>query len=199
MDTESERGAVEAYVKAQRFYFLAEQCLNLMKKSLLQSLRHYDLSHSQHMILLILRYAEFSAVEANGTAISYLLGMEKHSVTAVVDSLVRARYVKRSRSASDRRVVHLHLTGEGRRLADTVRPGVVAKVRDFPGVSEDHYEAVMSFLEELRTTVCTQLGTTPELYRDAFTNLLEQGERALVARTDAGFGVTGPAAMGDAT
>lgn len=199
MINEPERNAAEAYVKAQRFYFLAEQCLNLMKKSLLQSLRAYDLSHSQHMILLILRYAEFSEVEANGTAMSYLLGMEKHSVTAVVDSLVRVRYVERSRSSEDRRVVHLHLTAAGRRLADTVRPELVDKVQDFPGVSDAQYELVMSFLEDLRATVCAQLGTTPEAYRDAFTNLLEQGERALVARTHAGFGVTASANTGDAT
>ncbi len=50
------------------------------------------------------------------------------NITTVVDNLEKRKLVRRERDGRDRRLVTVHLTAEGRRLARKVLPGHVAAV-----------------------------------------------------------------------
>lgn len=66
------------------------------------------------------------------------------NMTAVIDNLVRAGWVRRSRSGDDRRVVHVALTGEGRALIE----------RGFP----QHAHNIAALLSPLSDEELQQLG-----------------------------------------
>ncbi len=171
-----ENNKVKSYIKAQKFYFLAEQCLNLIQKSLIPLLKEHGLHHSQYLILVVLRYAEMSGNEVMSTHISYLLGLEKHSVTTVIDSLCKKDYVERERSKTDRRVVFLKLTSAGKILIEKIQPETFESVSVFPDCSEEEFSGLISFLENLREMTALNNNQQPEVYRDAYERLLLKGE-----------------------
>ena len=169
------------YLNAQRFYFLAEQSLNIMKKGLSELLREHGLTHSQHLILLVLRYAEFSEHRPMSTDIAYLLGLEKHSITAVVDKLVADGLVERTRSDEDRRVVHLGLTAAGRELSATVHEKTIATISVVPDHARDEFARMCGFLESLRDHIASASGQPGEMYARAYQTLLLDGQDAFRA------------------
>ncbi len=171
---------VRRYIKAQQFYFLAEQCLNLIKKSLIPLLKKYKLNHSQYLILVVLRYAQMAKRRVMATEIAYLLGLEKHSVSAVVDSLHRRGYLRRFPSSKDRRVVYLRLTKEGTKLIETVQPQTVTTIADFPESSEGEFDEVIGFLRRVQTFAARQNNQGPEMFQNAYSTLLLEGEQKLL-------------------
>lgn len=169
---------LESYLYAQRFYFLAEQSLNIMQKNLLRILREYGINHTQHLILLVLRYAELSGNEVISTDIAYLLGLEKHSITTVVDKLVDRGLVVRDRSTKDRRVVHLGLTEEGRSLAAAIQERTVAEVSVVPDHAREEFAHMCEFLTTLRAHIASQADQSPQNYERAYRSLLLEGQAA---------------------
>ncbi len=164
-------------MKAQKFYFLAEQSLNLIQKAMMPVLKEYQLNHSQHIILLILLYSDYSGNEIMSTELSYFLGLEKHSITSLVNSLSKRGLVKRQRSRKDRRVINLKLTGKGRELAVEIHPRTIKKIAVFPDCSEEEFNFLYSFLEKLRDLSAENNNQTPAVFRNAFTKLLLEGEK----------------------
>ena len=175
---------LSTYLYAQRFYFIAEQCLNIMQKSLTKTLRQHDLNHSQHLVLLVLRYAEFSGREVISTDIAYLLGLEKHSITTVVDKLVHRDLVERERSTDDRRVIHLTLTPAGRDLAAEVHGQTVGPVSEVPDHAQDEFARMCDFLPALREHIATSSGQPSDAYDRAYRSLLLDGQNAFLRHYD---------------
>jgi DNA-binding MarR family transcriptional regulator len=167
-----------SYLYAQRFYFLAEQSLNIIKKSLAKILRDHGINHSQYLILLILRYAEFSGNEVMSTDVAYLLGLEKHSVTTVVDKLVEDGRVVRERSDADRRVVHLRLTDEGRDIAGRAQAQTMETLAVVPEQARDEFAHMCDFLTTLRSYIAESSEQPAAFYARAYETLLIQGQEA---------------------
>ena len=71
-------------------------------------------------------------------------------MTTVIDNLERDGLVRRERDAKDRRVIHVHLTDEGRGKIETVLPGhVAALVEEFSVLSSDEQEALGQLCKKL--------------------------------------------------
>ncbi|MEW5817873.1 MAG: winged helix DNA-binding protein [Spirochaetota bacterium] len=173
---------LQAYFKAQKFYFLAEQCLNLVKKSLSPLLKKYGLNHSQYLILMIMNYADLSGNRVISTELSYLLGLEKHSISTLVDNLFKKALLERSRSKTDRREVFLRLTPKGKKLIEKVQPQTMEMVSIFPECKDDEYNRFNSFLFSLREMVAQTNSHNLEAYKNAYEKLLLKGEEEYLKR-----------------
>jgi DNA-binding MarR family transcriptional regulator len=73
----------------------------------------HELSLTQLRVLAILRDHEPKMAE-----LASHLGLERSSVSGLIDRAARRGLVRRDASGDDGRAVRLRLTGEGRRLAD---------------------------------------------------------------------------------
>lgn len=169
---------LDSYLYAQRFYFLAEQSLNIIQKNLARVLRPRGLNHTQHLILLVLRYAELADNDVNSSEIAYLLGMEKHSVTTVVDKLVASDLVMRERSRKDRRVVHLKLSEKGRALSAAAQRETMGAVSVVPDHAKEEFARMCEFLHTLRDHIAENSEQPAEAYRRAYDSLLIAGQSA---------------------
>lgn len=171
---------LKRYTEGQRLLFLSEQCLNLTKKALDRYTHRYGLNHSQYLILMILNYARLTGEKVISTELSYLLGREKHTITPLVESLVKAGYVRRGGDPSDRRVIVLSLTEGGASLIQELQPLTYSTVADIPAEQEGILSAFFGFLESFRRSFAGKSGQDPELYRDAYERLLVAGEKKLL-------------------
>lgn len=174
---------LESYLYAQQFYFLAEQSLNIIQKNLSRLLRPRGLNHTQHLILLVLRYAELAGNDVNSTDIAYLLGMEKHSVTTVIDKLVASKLVNRDRSRDDRRIVHLTLSDKGRSLSAAVQGETMGAVSVVPEHAKEEFARMCAFLHELRDHIAERSDQPADAYRRAYDSLLIEGQDAFRSRS----------------
>jgi len=167
------------YHNNQRYLFLSELCLNLAKKSLERIIRKYGLSHSQYLVLMIVGYADLTNTNVISTEISYLLGREKHSITPVVESLVKAGYIIRGKDSSDRRIINLILTDEGKKIIREIQPLTISTIADIPVGSQKEFDALFKTLELFRNIYAKKCGIDPELFREAFDRLLVKGGERL--------------------
>lgn len=168
------------YSEGQRFLFMAEQCLNLTKKALDPLIRGYGLNHSQYLILMILNYADLTGEKVISSGLSYLLGREKHSITPIVESLVKKRYIQRNDDPSDRRMIALTLTEKGKELIRKVQPLTFSIIADVPFDNSEMKNAFFTFLETFRRTLAQKSGQDPELYSGTYNRLLVKGESKLL-------------------
>lgn len=168
------------YAEGQRFLFMGEQCLNLTKKALDPIIRGYGLNHSQYLILMILGYADLTGEKVISTELAYILGREKHTITPLVESLVKAGYIQRNGDPGDRRVIILTLTETGRKLIREVQPLTFSTLADIPLGDVEMKKAFFAFLETFRCTFAQKCGQDPELYSGTYNRLLVKGEVKLL-------------------
>jgi DNA-binding MarR family transcriptional regulator len=171
------------YFKAQRFLFMAEQCLNLTKKCLAPLLRKYGLNHSQYLILMILRYAELTEQPVISTELAYLLGREKHTLTPLVESLAKRGYLLRRRGQPDRRAIVLTLSEKGKTLVAQVQPKTMDAVAHIRPGSDRDTRTIYGFLEDFRRSSAKKAGQDPALYKRVYDRLLVKGEEKLLELT----------------
>ncbi|MBI9106634.1 MAG: MarR family transcriptional regulator [Spirochaetales bacterium] len=177
-----ENNPIYNYIRAQKFYFLTEQCLNLIKKSLNPLLKDYGLNHSQYLILVVLGYAGMKDYTVISTEISYLMGLEKHSITSLIDSLCKHGYVKRERSEEDRRVIFLSLTPSGQSLIEKVQPRTIETISVFPECTDEEFDKITTFLNDLLKLAAQKNNQKPDLYQRAYKKLLIDGEEEFLKR-----------------
>ena len=170
------------YLNAQRFYFLAEQCLNLIQKSMQPVLKEFKLNHSQHLVLLTLRYADFSGNAIKNTDLAYLLGLEKHTVSTIIDNLYKRGLLSRDRNEKDRRTVNIKLTEKGRILVKTHHPKTMEKISFETEGAEEDFELLFSVLESLRNTSAEKNNQSPMVYSSAFKKLLLDGQEKFLKK-----------------
>jgi DNA-binding MarR family transcriptional regulator len=84
------------------------------------------------------------------TALAHRLQLEKSTVSRLVSMLERKGWVTRARSASDARVVELHLTDAGRKIATQLAQARQAKfARILAAIPEEQRAAVREALRAL--------------------------------------------------
>jgi DNA-binding MarR family transcriptional regulator len=101
----------------------------------------YDLSLTQLRVLGILRDRRLRMAELAG-----YLGLEKSTISGLVDRAEQRGLLARARSGDDRRAVEVFMTDEGRRLAETVEADVRRAL-----------DPAIERLDQTRRTTLTQL------------------------------------------
>ena len=84
-----------------------------------KSIRHFKINFSQ---LVVLQALLFSASSLTATDISRILPLKATSVSPLLDRLYTRHLIKRRRSRSDRRVVNIDITAQGRELMKNMLP-----------------------------------------------------------------------------
>jgi DNA-binding MarR family transcriptional regulator len=83
-----------------------------------KALRPWDINPSQCLTLWFLRYFD---TPLTASRIAALLALETHSVTSLLDGLQKRGLIKRRRSKTDRRVIEVIITDEGKLILTKVR------------------------------------------------------------------------------
>jgi MarR family 2-MHQ and catechol resistance regulon transcriptional repressor len=109
--------ALDAYIRLMR-------ATNTVQSNLDRRLASLGLTENQFGVLDILLHLGPRTQRDIGAKLFTSNG----NVTVVVDNLERRRLVRRVRDQADRRLITVHLTPEGRRLAERVVPGHVAAI-----------------------------------------------------------------------
>ena len=111
-----------------------------------QRLAPLDLTHAQWLPLFKLAAKDCDTV----AALSRELDLDPGAMTRALDRLEAKGLVLRERSTGDRRVVHLRLTEEGRRIARKVPP-VMAEVlnQHLAGFSEAEWKQLLALLARM--------------------------------------------------
>lgn len=92
----------------------------LVRRAIAQRVEPYGLSPAQYNVLRILRGAGDAGLPT--LALRDRLIEEAPGITRLMDRLEQAGYIKRVRTAKDRRVVHGVITEKGLRLLDAMDP-----------------------------------------------------------------------------
>lgn len=112
----------------------------------------FDLSSTQASMLMLLKHGQLS-----GADLAREYGIDASAVTRLLDKLERRGLVVRTRSESDRRVVHLALTPEGWQVIEGLRP-LYAKVLD--RMMADFTQEEAGFLKSLLRRIILNCETT---------------------------------------
>ncbi len=108
----------------------------------------HDVTYVQYLPLYKLLHCE--AAGATVAALARELEVDAGAMTRALDRLETKGLVQRERSTTDRRVVHLTLTPEGRAVAELV-PGVLAKVLNghLRGFSHAEWQQMLQLLQRM--------------------------------------------------
>ena len=108
----------------------------------------HDMTHVQWLPLYKLVMKEGNTV----AGLARELGIDPGSMTRSLDRLEAKGMVRRERSTEDRRVVHLVLTDEGRKVAQEV-PAVLSSVMNghLRGFSDPEWQQLLEFLNRMMT------------------------------------------------
>lgn len=127
--------------------------------SSIRQIIHHVSSHSRRMSresgltvpqLLCLRAIHVSPTAPSVAAVADAVHISRPTVSGVVDRLVRAEFVQRARSSTDRRHVQLSLTDAGRlKLADAPKPLQDRFLTLLARLDEVEQERLLSALEQL--------------------------------------------------
>ncbi|MBI9106636.1 MAG: MarR family transcriptional regulator [Spirochaetales bacterium] len=182
MKDEQTNNSIQNYIRAQKFYFLAEQCLNLIQKSMQPVLKEYNLNHSQHLVLLIMWYSNLSGNEIISTEIACLLGLEKHSISTIIDTLYKRGLIDRHRNKKDRRSVNIKLTEKGVALVEAHHPRTMDNISFDSDLTSEDFKFLFTFLESLRVITARKNNQSPSIYSSAFKKLLLDGQEKYVEK-----------------
>jgi MarR family 2-MHQ and catechol resistance regulon transcriptional repressor len=139
--TDRERLALNAFIKLRR----AANTLSALESA---SLREVGLTESQFGVLETL----FHLGPQRQTDLANKLLCSAGNLTTVVDNLERDGLVERRRDGSDRRVVTVHLSPEGRDLIENLFPRHVAAIVNWFAVLEpDEQRRLSDVLRRLGT------------------------------------------------
>ncbi|MFG1646104.1 MarR family winged helix-turn-helix transcriptional regulator [Amycolatopsis sp. NPDC049252] len=112
-----------------------------------ESAREYGLTVQQGQLLCVLMAQPYGMGELGAT-----LGLEKSSLTGLVDRAVRRGLVRREPVPDDRRAVQVVLTGEGRELAEDFYAATCRRVEDLaaglPAADRDRLAALLGRVVE---------------------------------------------------
>jgi len=96
------------------------------------------------------------------TDLAYLLERSPNSISMLVDRMVKAGLVKRTRDRKDRRVVHVHLTTKGENALKPAMPASWEFIQKI--LSPMPYEDIYTLANQLETVKCELLGyLNPEM------------------------------------
>jgi len=117
-----------------------------LKGSLL--FRQFDLTEAQFNVLFSLKYKETDWTQSD---LGKRLVVTRASVTSVLDKLEAKGLVARKVVKGNRRIYHIELTADGRRLIDDVEPHYRRDIHDvMAGLDRKACEALIRGLEKVR-------------------------------------------------
>ena len=125
----------------------------LMRQVLASVLHHADTQLAAHDLTYVQWLPLYKLVMKEGNTVASLsrdLDIDPGAMTRSLDRLQAKGLVRRERSTEDRRVVHLTLTDDGRKVAQEV-PTVLADVLNghLRGFSEDEWQLMLQFLTRM--------------------------------------------------
>lgn len=113
------------------------------------ALRPHRLSFARYEVLRLLAFTRAGALPM--TRLGSLLQVHPTSVTSAVDKLEEQQFVRRTRGATDKRVVLAEITGAGRAVVEEATKGL-NKVFASPGVPPGDVTALTGLLDLLRAS-----------------------------------------------
>lgn len=149
----------ETYQPMRSIGFLMRRVLSSVLQQADAQLADQSLTYVQWLPL----YKLLICADSTSAALAKDLGMDPASVTRALDRIEAKGLIYRERSTSDRRVVHLHLTEEGRRVAAEV-PHVLSRVlsRHLAGFTHEECSTLVDMLlRMLRNGDALRTSTTP--------------------------------------
>ena len=156
---------VGVYAPDKSIGFLMRRVLSSVLQLADAQLAEHGLTYVQWLPL----YKLLVCADTNSSTLAKDLGMDPASVTRALDRIEAKGLLRRERSTTDRRVVHLVLTDEGRKVATQV-PKVLTKVLNghLRGFSHSECTLMLSMLQRmlangdaLREALSHELGKTP--------------------------------------
>ena len=145
METAVNQGAPEVPIPLGVSHYL-RRAHNALRQQITQHLERHDISMKHFHFLKALQFEDgVTQIE-----LSRRVGVERATVTVVVEELERLGYVRRTRNKVDRRKMHVFLTPKGRRtrtaLAETI---AVAQDVALKGISAEEYAMFKSLLDKI--------------------------------------------------
>ncbi len=137
--TRAEVRTLDTFIKLTR-------CTNSLFTRLAERNTFADLTPSQFAVLEALYH--LGSMTQGEVSIKVL--KSGSNMTTVIDNLERDGFVRRDRDAKDRRVIHIHLTGAGKKKLEAVFPGhIAALVQEFSVLSASELELLGSLCKKL--------------------------------------------------
>ena len=109
-----------------RFPKITHLILGKMMQGFQSSQMEMNLNRTQGRTLLIL----YDKGETTMTALHQAIGLEKGSLTTVIDQLIEKALVERKRDVKDRRKVNISLTATGREKVGTLRIEIASYIKN---------------------------------------------------------------------
>ena len=119
---------------------------NALRAQITQNLERYDISMKHFHFLKALQFEDgITQIE-----LSRRVGVERATVTVVVEELERLGYIRRTRNKVDRRKMHVFLTPKGRRTR-TALAETIATAQDvaLTGISAEEYALFKMLLDKI--------------------------------------------------
>lgn len=137
---------VENYRVEESVGYLIKRVRAVLTLAVDREMADYEISHEQWAILIMIAQGHGdTAAELSRETLC-----DTGSMTRMIDRLEAKGLVSRTRSADDRRVVHLALSDAGRALSDRLPPVMVRVLnRHLAGFSEDELAALKAFLRRM--------------------------------------------------
>lgn len=123
----------------------------LFRERIDATLRPYGLTFARFEVMRLISFTRSGAMTMS--RLGSLLQVHATTVTSAVERLVQQGYVERSRSQTDRRVIHASLTPEGSRVIEQATAALNAEVFAKPGLSDDATVRLYEALTELRSAL----------------------------------------------
>jgi DNA-binding MarR family transcriptional regulator len=136
----------ETYDLDESIGHLARVLIGSMTRRIDEQMQVHDLTAQQWKPLLMLRTGQ--ADTAAGLA--RLNCSDNGAMTRMLDRLEAKGLLRRVRSEADRRIVHLELTKEGKRIADLIPYGLSKVLNEhLEGFSKDEFKQLQSLLRRM--------------------------------------------------
>lgn len=137
---------VETYKLEDSVGYLIKRVRMVFSSAVDREMADYDISYDQWGILLMVARGRCETA----AELSREMASDTGSMTRMIDRLEAKGLVKRTRSADDRRIIHLALTDAGQALADKL-PEVLVRVlnRHLVGFTEQDVGQLKDYLRRI--------------------------------------------------
>jgi DNA-binding MarR family transcriptional regulator len=147
----------QAYNKYQKSGAQALKSMQLLFAPLLeaQGLKPIQLTFSQVNVLMTLSYVQKPMTL---TEISPFLPIETASVSLVINSLQKLKFIQRRHSSADRRKIFITLTPAGKEMVDILWPPIFNLVTDmfYKSLTDEERKLFMNMLRKIRDANISQ-------------------------------------------
>ena len=146
-------GSSQAPLYSGKTYLVDRSYGYLMRRVQASLLRHIDTRFKPHELTALQWGPLLLLAQGKGdtaAALARALDIDTGAMTRMLDRLEAKQLIRRVRSAADRRINHLELTIEGKRLAAQV-PDVISEVLNLhlQGFSATELKQLINFLERM--------------------------------------------------